>query len=276
MSDPNDAAALTAVVLDEEEARRQAQAEAEAGEILPDDLLPGVGGPPMRLRAGLASGGFVMIFALLLVSMVEELDQVALQVLAPDIQRTLDISDTTLLGTASSFGGVVLVLATLPFAWLADRYVRTRMLAARPHCGRRSWRSPAWSPTVSRWASRARARGSAPPARIPIAPSLIADQYPIDVRTRMFAIGEPRAARPGSGRRPVLRRRGRGGRAGGQVEGWRWAMFVVAVPRRSSRSSCSSLREPERGRNEQEAMLGQARSTPRGSAGAAQRRRRRA
>ena len=57
MSDPNDAAALTAVVLDEEEARRRAQAEAEAGEILPDDLLPGVGGPPMRLRAGLRRVG---------------------------------------------------------------------------------------------------------------------------------------------------------------------------------------------------------------------------
>ena len=70
-----------------------------------------------------------MIFALLLVSMIETLDQVALQVLAPDIQRTLDVDKTTLQGLIS-FGGVVLVVATLPFAWLADRYVRTRILAA--------------------------------------------------------------------------------------------------------------------------------------------------
>ena len=50
MSDPNDAAALTAVVLHEEETRREAQAAAEAGELLPDDLLPGVGGELMPLR----------------------------------------------------------------------------------------------------------------------------------------------------------------------------------------------------------------------------------
>ena len=73
MSDPNDAAALTAVVLREEESRREAQAAAEAGELLPDDLLPGVGGALMPLRDGLKTGGLVMIFALLLVSMIETL-----------------------------------------------------------------------------------------------------------------------------------------------------------------------------------------------------------
>jgi hypothetical protein len=88
MSDPNDAAALTAVVLHEEETRREAQAAAEAGELLPDDLLPGVGGELMPLRDGLKTGGVVMILALLLVSMIETLDQVALQVLAPELSKT--------------------------------------------------------------------------------------------------------------------------------------------------------------------------------------------
>src|SRR5215204_6165086 len=129
MAETSDAAALTAVVLNEEEARRDAQAAAEAGELLPDDLLPGVGGEPMPLRDGLRRGGIIMIISLLLVSMIETLDQVALQVLAPDIQRTLDVDKTTLQGLIS-FGGVVLVVATLPFAWLADRYMRTRILAA--------------------------------------------------------------------------------------------------------------------------------------------------
>ena len=46
-----------------------------------------------------------------------------------DIQHTLDVSKTTLQGL-TSLGGVVLVVATLPFAWLADRYMRTRILAA--------------------------------------------------------------------------------------------------------------------------------------------------
>src|SRR5204863_4017545 len=128
MSEPSDTAALTAVVLREEESRREAQAAAEAGELLPDELLPGVGGALMPLRDGLKTGGLVMIFALLLVSMIETLDQVALQVLAPDIQRSLGVDKTTLQGL-TSFGGVVLVVATLPFAWLADRYMRTRILA---------------------------------------------------------------------------------------------------------------------------------------------------
>jgi len=38
MPETSDAAALTAVVVAEEEARRDAQAAAEAGELLPDDL----------------------------------------------------------------------------------------------------------------------------------------------------------------------------------------------------------------------------------------------
>ena len=85
MSETNDVSALTAVVLREEEVRRDAQAQAEAGEVLPDDLLPGVGGDPMPLRDGLRSGGMAMIISLLLVAMIETFDQVAVQVLAPDI-----------------------------------------------------------------------------------------------------------------------------------------------------------------------------------------------
>jgi len=127
------AAALTAVVVAEEEARREAQAAAEAGELLPDDLLPGVGGDPMALREGIRLGGMAMILALLLLKTVEVFDQVALQVLAPDVQKSLDVSKTTLQGL-TSLGGVVLVVATLPFAWLADRYARTRIL---PASGRR-------------------------------------------------------------------------------------------------------------------------------------------
>ncbi len=226
MSDPNDAAALTAVVLDEEEARRRAQAEAEAGEILPDDLLPGVGGPPMRLRAGLASGGYVMIFALLLVSMIETLDQVALQVLAPDIQRTLDVDKTTLQGLIS-LGGVVLVVATLPFAWLADRYVRTRILAAATFVWAAFMALTGFVTTGLQMAVARAGAGFGGSARIPITPALIADQYPIDVRTRMFAmenLGRPAGLVVGPFFVGAV-----AGWAGG-VEGWRWAMFAVAIP----------------------------------------------
>jgi ABC-type branched-subunit amino acid transport system ATPase component/predicted MFS family arabinose efflux permease len=252
MSGPDDAAALTAVVLNEEEARRHAQAAAEAGELLPDDLLPGVGGEPMPLRDGLRRGGIIMIISLLLVSMIETLDQVALQVLAPDIQRTLDVDKTTLQGLIS-FGGVVLVVATLPFAWLADRYVRTRILAAATFIWAAFMAATAAVNTAVQMAVARAGAGFGGSARIPISPALIADQYPIGVRTRMFAmenLGRPAGLVVGPFFVGAV-----AGWAGG-LEGWRWAMVAVAVPAAIVAFVLLFVREPERGRNEQEAILG--------------------
>jgi ABC-type branched-subunit amino acid transport system ATPase component/predicted MFS family arabinose efflux permease len=252
MTEPNDAAALTAVVLREEEDRRRAQAAAEAGELLPDDLLPGVGGEAMPFRAGLRTGGTAMIGALLLVSLIETLDQVALQVLAPDIQRTLDVDKTTLQGL-TSLGGVVLVVSTLPFAWLADRYVRTRILAA----ANAVWAAfMALTGAVTNGLQMAITRAGAgfgASARIPISPALIADQYPIGVRTRMFAaenLGRPGGLVVG----PFVV--GAVAAWAGGAEGWRWAMVAVAVPALVVALALVFIREPERGRNEQEAVLG--------------------
>ena len=246
------AAALTAVVVAEEESRREAQAAAEAGELLPDDLLPGVGGDPMPLREGLKLGGIAMIVALLLVNVIETFDQVALQVLAPDIQKSLDVSKTTLQGL-SSLGGVVLMVATLPFAWLADRYLRTKILAVA---------TLIWSfamvctgfvvNPISMGLARA-ASGFGGAAKIPISPSLIADQYPIGVRTRMFAfegLGRPLGLVIG----PFFV-----GAVAAQVsgsDGWRWAMVAVAIPAVFIAGALFFLREPTRGKNEQEAVLG--------------------
>jgi ABC-type branched-subunit amino acid transport system ATPase component/predicted MFS family arabinose efflux permease len=252
MPEETDAATLTAVVLREEESRQAAQAAAEAGELLPDDLLPGVGGDAMPMREGLRVGGLTMIVSLLLVAVIETLDQVALQVLAPDIQRSLDVSKTTLQGL-TSFGGVVLVLATLPFAWLADRYVRTRILAGATFI----WAAfMALTGAVNNAVAMAFVRAGAgfgASARIPIAPALIADQYPIGVRTRMFAmenLGRPTALVIG----PFIV----GAVAGwaGGAEGWRWAMVAVAIPAVIVAAVLLFVREPARGRNEQEAVLG--------------------
>lgn len=246
------ASALTAVVVAEEEARREAQAAAEAGELLPDDLLPGVGGDPMPMREGLKLGGIAMIVTLLLVNIIETFDQVALQVLAPDVRESLDVSKTTLQGL-SSVGGVVLVVSTLPFAWLADRYLRTKILAAAT-----LWWSAAIACTglvanpISLGFARA-ASGFGAAAKIPITPALIADQYPIGVRTRMFAfenLGRPLGLAIG----PFFV-----GAVAAQVsgnEGWRWAMVAIAIPAAFVALALLFLREPARGKNEQEAVLG--------------------
>ena len=120
----NETASITATILEEEEARKAALAEETAVTVLPDDLLPGVGDDEMTFREGVEKGGISMALVLLILSIVEEFDRVAITVLGPDIQDSLNISDTMLLGLGS-FGGVVLVLSTIPFAchriWVGGR-----------------------------------------------------------------------------------------------------------------------------------------------------------
>jgi ABC-type branched-subunit amino acid transport system ATPase component/predicted MFS family arabinose efflux permease len=193
-----------------------------------------------------------MIISLLLVNVIETFDQVALQVLAPDIQKSLDVSKTTLQGL-TSLGGVVLVVATLPFAWLADRYVRTRILAAA---------TTVWAvfmmltgAVAAPWQmgfARAGA-GFGASARIPISPSLIADKYPIGVRTRMFAfenLGRPLGLVLGPFIVGAVAAQSSG------ADGWRWAMVAIAIPALFVAIALAFLREPARGFNEQEAVLG--------------------
>jgi ABC-type branched-subunit amino acid transport system ATPase component/predicted MFS family arabinose efflux permease len=259
IDEPNDAGgmrSLTSVIFEEETQRQQAQQEAEADVILPDDLLPGVGGKAMSLGEGFRAGGFWFAFVLMLLTLVEEFDRVAVHVLGPDIQDSLGISDTLLLGL-QSFGGVVLVLSTLPFAWLADRYSRTKVLAGATGM----WvvfaaLSGAAVNSFQMGVARA-GTGFGSAARIPITPSLIADQYPIGVRARMFAfenLGRPLGQVIGpllAGLIVLI-----AGEDGGD---WRWAFWIFAVPGVLLVFATLALKEPTRGRNEQEAVFGEAR-----------------
>lgn len=99
-----DPADLVAGVLDEE-ARREAEQKARAGEVLlPDDLLPGVGGKQMSTREIVRRGGMGTLGVLFGLNLVDEFDRTAVAVLAPDIQNTLGISDT-LLAVTATLGG---------------------------------------------------------------------------------------------------------------------------------------------------------------------------
>lgn len=209
----------------------------------------------MSLREGFRRGGYRIAMVLLLFTILEEFDRVALQVLGPDIQKSLGISDTLLLGL-QSFGGVVLVLATLPFAWLADRRRRVRVMSAA---------SALWLAFVALTGSvvnsfqmgLARAgSGFGASARVPIGPSLVADQYPLAVRTRIFAIealGRPLGQVIGplfAGLVVVW--------AGNDGGDWRLVFFALLIPAGITVLWSLSLREPERGRQEQETILGTA------------------
>ena len=244
-------AGLTSVIFDEE--RERLAVSAEDVVTLPDDLLPGVGGKGMRLRDGLREGGISMIVLLLLLIVVEEFQRVALLVLGPDIQDSLRISDTTLLGLIS-FGGVILVLASLPFAWLADRYARTKVLGIATGVWGLFGAMIGFVVNPFQLGIAAAGTGVGAAANIPITPSLIADQYPIGVRTRMFAaqtLGRPIGQVVG----PIVA----GGivaLAGDHAGDWRWPFWLFAVPATMIGVGFLLKKEPRRGRNEQEAVFG--------------------
>lgn len=243
-------ASLTSLIVNEEAARLAAGvADAEPR----DEDLPTAHGAPMTLLQGLRAGGPGVALVLLVLTVIEEFDRVALQVLGPDIQDSLGISDTLLLGL-QSFGGVVLVLATMPFAWLADRYSRVRVLSAASalwlaFVGLTGGVVNAFQMGVARAGT-----GFGASARIPIGPALVADQYPLSVRTRVFAmeaLGRPLGQVLGplfAGVVVAL--------AGDDGGDWRLVFFVLMVPALASVAWTFTLREPERGRQEQEAVLG--------------------
>ena len=245
-----DAAALAAAVLDEEAKRQAEQAEREAGVLLPDDLLPGVGEEPMSLREAFAVGGKGMAILLLLLNLVDELPR-TIRVLAPDIQRSLGISDTVLFGVLG-FGGVALVLGTVPMAALADRIRRVALIPIMSGF----WAVATFlsgfvvNPFQLFWSTAATGLGQA--YRIPVSNSLITDTYPIQARSRIFAfegVGRPIGQLLG----PLLV----GGIAvsiGGD-DAWRYAFFILAVPPVLLGLAALRLREPERGRFEQDAVL---------------------
>ena len=251
MSADTTTAALASAVLDEEARRRAAQAERDAEVVLPNDLLPGVGDEPMTLAEGLRAGGASMVAVMFFLTVIDELPR-AVRVLAPDIQSSLDISDTVLFGVLG-FSGVTLVLGAVPMAALADRVKRVAIIPAATGF----WAFAVFlsglivNPFQLFLTSAATGLGQS--YRIPLAGSLLSDAYPIQARSRIFAIegmGRPVGQLCG----PLLA----GGVASlvGGPDAWRAAFFVIAVPPLAAAAASLRLREPERGRFEQQAVFG--------------------
>ena len=247
-----DPATLAAVVL-EQEATRQASAAGPDRTVLPDDLLPGVGLEPVKLAVALRSGGVSMLVVLSLIVVVEWLDRTALAVLAPDIQSSLGVSDAVI-GIIGGAFGVLFVLGALPFGNLADRAPRIKVA---------SFATAAWSVVVfatglvtsAVWLFVARvASGLAQSNSLPVHNSLLADAYPLQARGRIFGLYNL-ATPVGLVLAPVAVG-GIAALAGGDG-GWRWAFFATAVLALVLAVVVGLLREPKRGANEQELVLGE-------------------
>ena len=249
-----DPAALVATVLDEE-ARRHEEADRDADRVvLPDDLLPGVGGDEMPLRDVLRVGGRRTIAVLFGLGMADNLiNNGAFQVLAPDIQETFDLSDGAI-GLIGALAGFTLFVTALPLGALGDRMRRTliagvctivwsvfAVLTGMVHA--------IWQLVIVRAVT-----GMGQANEQPIQSSILADAYPPEGRGRVFGIH--RAASPvGLLLGPALAG-GIASIAGGD-EGWRWAFVVLAVPAFVLGIVVLFVPEPKRGRHEQLAVLGE-------------------
>ena len=248
-----DAASLAASVLAEEAARHAKQ---ESSKVLfPDDLLPGVRTAGLSLRKGLAMGGGAATFVVLMVlNSLDELQMAAIAVLAPDIRDTFGVSDGTITFIASSSGAFV-VLGAIPMGWAADRFRRIPIIG---------WSSIIFGVMVamSGWAVNAFtffwARfgvGIAKANTIPVHSSVIADTYPIGIRGRIGALDK------GTGRRlavcsPLLVGAIAAAANGpGEIDGWRWAYYLLGIPVAVAAVAAFFLKEPQRGRWEKEDVL---------------------
>jgi ABC-type branched-subunit amino acid transport system ATPase component/predicted MFS family arabinose efflux permease len=249
-----DPAALAAAVLAQEAERQEAQAARSAVTVLPDDLLPGVGVEAMPMRDTLRAGGASMVLVLALITIAEQFERAAGGVLAPDIQDTLHMSDTTLIGI-SAFGGVALVLGAVPLAWLADRMSRVRIV---------------WIATIG-WAVATAVNGLivnpfqlfctrigigfGQAYSVPVFASLLTDTYPIQGRARVYSLywmSQPIGLLIGTFLAGSI------ADAAGGDEGWRATYVILAtLPLLLAFVAMALLREPARGRYEQELVLGE-------------------
>ena len=246
-------AALVATVLEEEAKRQAAQDAAQTETVLPDDLLPGVGAQDMSLREGLRQGGWSIVTVLGLLEFVQFFDNTALAVLAPDIQSSLDVSDSVLGAIGGAFG-LLFLLGSVPISSLADRMPRTKLAAAS---------MIVWSVIVfatglvvnsfQLFVARMGA-GLGQAYSLPVNQPVLIDTYPIEVRGKVFALLQSFSmASLAVG--PVFAGT-IAGIAGGD-EGWRWVFIATALIALPIAVSALFLTDPRRGRNEMQAVLGE-------------------
>ena len=251
----DDPASLVASVLDEEAKRQAAQAAADSeAVVLPDDLLPGVGGSGMSLRQVIGAGGASTISVLFALGLADNLiNTSAFQVLAPDIRKTFGLSDGAI-GVIGALAAFTLFLTAIPLGALGDRMRRTTIAGVCTLI----WSAFAvvtgavqlvWQLVACRVMT-----GMGMANEQPIQSSLLADAYPPEGRGRVFGLWRA-ATTIGLMLGPAVAG-GIAAIAGGD-EGWRWSFAILALPAMVLGVVVLFVREPERGRHEQMAVLGE-------------------
>ncbi|HEU5082418.1 MAG TPA: ATP-binding protein [Acidimicrobiales bacterium] len=199
----------------------------------------------VTLRETLSRWGTAPLAVLFALNVVDELDRIALTVLAPNLRDAFGLSTSALVGIAN-LGSVMTLVAAMPVAVLAERRNRARIAAVT---------GVVWSVfaaltgVVTNAAQLALARVGAGIGKASVEPvhsSLLADAYPVAARGRVFAahqLANPVAVVLG----PLL--------VGGIVlalpgDGWRAGFLVPAALSLLAAVAAFRLREPARGRFE--------------------------
>ena len=242
-------AALVAGVLDEEERRQNDQAAASTRD---DDHLGSFDAEELTLREGIREGGFGLVGLIGMLGFVETLETSAFAVIAPDIQKTLDVSDATIGAIGGAFG-ILFLLGSIPISSLADRAPRRLVVGAAMSL----WSvvivvTAAVTNAFSLFVARMGA-GLGQSYYIPVAGPMLMDGYPIGARAKIFATsGSFQMAGQALG--PVVA--GATVAIAGGDEGWRWVFIVMGILGAPLAIAAFFLREPRRGRHEMQAVLG--------------------
>lgn len=247
-------ATLTAAVLAEESRRQEAQSQRSEPLVLPDELLPAVGAAELSLRETLRRGGWAIVTLAVLLVVIEQLSRETTNVLAPDIRAYFGLSDTGLMALAS-FGGIALVLGAVPMAWLADRVPRKYVVAGSAGGAAICLVGAALAGNTFQLFLAYSGIGLAAAYSTPVFGSLISDGYPLEGRGRIFSL-HAMATPLGLALGPFTA--GSIATLAGGAEGWRWAYLALAVPVAVlAIAALVFLREPVRGRYEQETVTGE-------------------
>jgi ABC-type branched-subunit amino acid transport system ATPase component len=247
------AASLTQVVLDEEADRIAAQAAEAQARVLADEELPGVGDEELSLRDGLRIGGPSLLLLLAGLAAVDQLDAGGLNIVVPDIKRSLGVSDAVI--TVSTVGATLfLIVGGLVIGRLADNRRRTTIIGlASIGWGLLALLTGVVQNALSYFVVRSAAGLGRSNTQV-VQTAVLADGYPIGARARVFGFHSV-AGRAGALIAPLAV--GALVTGVGGAEAWRWAFVVIGVPAVALGIVSLFHRDPPRGQFEQLATTGE-------------------
>jgi len=203
---------------------------------------------PQRLTLGqsTAAGGAATVVVLSLINAVDYAVSAALAALAPDVQRSLGVSDTGLLAIVS-LSGLAFVVAAVPVGLLSDRLSRPRVTGVLTLAAGVATLLTAGVRSGVQLAGTRLATGAAQSAIQSTHLPLLADTYPVAGRQRVYAV---HSLAPSAGRLLGPALAGPLAALAGGAQGWRWPFVVLGAIGAVLGAAALTLPEPGRGAGE--------------------------